>query len=90
MSEGKIKSVQQSSWGARSEYTIGGNTNVVSSPPEIKVSPSLVQLNEFTHLASKSPKTEVRQQWPSFPRSMGSRGKGILVVSYGNLPGVTF
>ena len=36
------------------------NTNVVSSPPEIKVSPSLVQLSAFTHLAAKSSETEDR------------------------------
>lgn len=59
--------------GGRTAHTMGGNTNVVSSPPEIKVSPSLVQLNEFTHLASKSSETEVRQQRLFFPTSMGSR-----------------
>lgn len=36
------------------------DTNVVSSPPEIKVSPSLVQLSAFTHLAAKSSETEDR------------------------------
>jgi len=65
---------------------MGGNTNVVSSPPEIKVSPSLVQLSAFTHLASKRSKTEVRQQRLSFPKSVGSRrweeSRSSVMVTY--------
>ena len=48
------------------------NTNVVSSPPDIKVSPSPVQLSAFTHLAEeRGSKTEVRQQRLSFPKKPG-------------------
>lgn len=63
------------------------NTNVLSSPPDIKVSPSLVQLRAFTHLAAKGFKTEVRQL--SFPREVWG-GRGISVVSCGDLPGMAF
>jgi len=73
---------------------MGENTNVVSSPPEIKVSPSLVQLNAFTHLVPKRSETEVRQQRLSFPRSVGSRGgrgsQWLVVVTYPVWPSRTF
>ena len=48
------------STGNQVTHTMGENTNVVSSPPEIKVSPSLVQLKAFTHLVSKILETEAR------------------------------
>lgn len=47
------------------------NTNVVSSPPDIKVSPSVVQLSAFTHLVVQGLETEVRQQSLFFPKSVG-------------------
>ena len=84
--------VGQKSWGLKG-YTMGENTNVVSSPPEIKVSPSLVQLRAFTHLASKSLGTEVCQQRLSLslPKKVWGRERGgISAVSYGNLPGMAF
>ena len=55
---------------------MGGGTDVVSSPPDIKVSPSLVQHNAFTHLAAKGLKTEVRQQRATFPEKSVGKGKG--------------
>ena len=70
-----------------------GNTNVVSSPAEIKVSPSVVQLKAFTHLAPKRLGTEDCQQRLSlFPQqSVGGReGGGEPMVSYGDLPSMAF
>jgi len=76
--------------GDQRAHTMGENTNVVSSPPEIKVSPSLVQLKAFTHLASKISETGARQQRLSFSRERRVEERGGISVSYGNLPCMTF
>lgn len=68
---------------------MNGNTNVVSSPPDIKVSPSVVQLSAFTHLVVEGSKREVGQQRLHFPKYVGwGGGRGISVVGYGDLPAV--